>query len=497
VISNFPTKIEAGQVGFEDAARPSLPHATAGIWFTDPPYDDQVPYADLSDFFFVWLKRLLPTYAWLRDPYDPSNPLTPKAAEAVRDERKLVDGKPKDRAFYEAAMAQAFAGGRRVTREDGLGSVIFAHKTTEGWEALLSGMIKGGWVITASWPIATEMATRLRARDSAALATSVHLVCRPRTEQKTGDWADVLSQLPGRVSEWMSRLEREGIKGADLVFAYIGPALEIFSQFSRVETPDGREVPLDEYLKKVWEVVGRTALAQVLGTAEAQAQDGGVGALEEDARLTALFLWTHRSTAGNGTDTEPADDAEDDPDDEDAEENGGGPKVAKGFRLIYDIVRRFAQPLGIHLDAWEGRITEKDKGVVRLLPVSERARQLFGPEGVAGLADRIERTPAAAGQLELFPELHEAEEARPRGRRKRFAAVAARSVLTQATTLDRVHTAMLLQASGRTNGLRGLLAAEQQRGPDFFRLAQSPIPLYPEGHEERRLLEAVRMAGPR
>jgi putative DNA methylase len=79
-------------------------------------------------------------------------------------------------------MAKAFAEGRRVLREDAVGSVVFAHKTTEGWEALLSGMIRGGWTITGSWPIATEMGSRLRARESAALATSVHLICRPRPD---------------------------------------------------------------------------------------------------------------------------------------------------------------------------------------------------------------------------------------------------------------------------------------------------------------------------
>jgi len=294
----------------------------------------------------------------------------------------------------------------------------------------------------------------------------------------------------------MTRLEREGVRGADLVFACIGPALEIFSRYSRVETAEGDEVPLSQYLEKVWEVVGRTALAQVLGSAEAQASDGSAGALEEDARLTALFLWTHRST-GNGIEANWAEEADQDPDEEDDEENTGSRKAAKGFTLIFDIVRRFAQPLGIRLEAWERRIIEKEKGVVRLLPVSERARQLFGSAGVAGLADRIERMPAAAGQLELFPELHDPEEVGPRARRRRFAATAAHSVVTQATTLDRVHTAMLLQASGRTNGLRNLLAAEQERGPDFLRLSQCLIPLYPEGHEERRLLEAMMLAAPR
>jgi putative DNA methylase len=79
-------------------------------------------------------------------------------------------------------MRRAFEEGRRVVREDGVGCVVFAHKTTEGWEALLSGMIRGGWTISGSWPIATEIGARLRARESAALATSVHLICRTRPD---------------------------------------------------------------------------------------------------------------------------------------------------------------------------------------------------------------------------------------------------------------------------------------------------------------------------
>jgi adenine-specific DNA methylase len=185
VAESLPVHIE-GQVQLADACRSPLPDESAGIWFTDPPYYDAIPYSDLSDFFLVWLKRALPGNLLLRDPFDPNNPLSPKACEAVQDETKKVNGKPKDRAFFEETMAKAFAEGRRVLREDGIGSVVFAHKTTEGWETLLSGMIRGGWTITGSWPIATEMGTRLRARESAALATSVHLVCRPRPEAPPG-----------------------------------------------------------------------------------------------------------------------------------------------------------------------------------------------------------------------------------------------------------------------------------------------------------------------
>ncbi len=319
VIEAWPGSM-AGQVQCDDAMDHPIPDQSAGVWFTDPPYYDAVPYADLSDFFLVWLRRTLPGHPLLRDPFDLDNPLSPKAREAVQDETKHENGRPKDRAWFEETMAKAFAEGRRVLHEDGIGSVVFAHKTTEGWEALLSGMIRGGWTITGSWPIATERPGRLRAQDSAALATSVHLVCRPRLEDApVGDWADVLRELPGRVADWMQRLQGEGIRGADLVFACVGPALEIFSRCSRVETAEGRAVGLPEYLEKVWEVVGREALEQVLGTAEAQARNGMAGALEEDARLTALFLWTLQSTgedapsgngAGEGDGDEGADESE-------------------------------------------------------------------------------------------------------------------------------------------------------------------------------------------
>src|SRR5207253_2566917 len=104
------------------------------------------------------------------------------------------------------------------------------------------------------------------------------------------------AELPPRVAAWMERLEGEGVRGADLVFACIGPALEIYSRYRAVETAAGEDVPLAAYLEKVWEVVGRTALENVLGSTEARARNGLSGALEEDARLTALFLWTIKTT---------------------------------------------------------------------------------------------------------------------------------------------------------------------------------------------------------
>ena len=404
----------AAQSEQADASKHPLPDQTTSVWFTDPPYYDAVPYSDLSDFFFVWLKRTLPGHPLLKNRFDDTNTLTPKSEEII-DSLQLLRGVPKDKAqslglrvkgkaFYERCMTTAFSEGRRLLQQDGIGAVVFAHKTTEGWEALLSGVIDGGWTITGSWPIATERTVRPRAQESAALATSIHLVCRPRPEDgRVGDWADVLRDLPGRVGDWMQRLTGEGVRGADLIFACIGPALEIYSRYARVETAEGRDVALPEYLEKVWEVVGREALEQVLGTAEAQARNGAAGALEEDARLTALFLWTLQSTGendspGNGAGEEDDDEARGDDDEDEAPR-----RRAAGYNLSFDVARRFAQPLGIHLDDWESRIIKTEKGVVRLLAVSERGKQLFGESGVAAAADEIDATSNASPPTESVP----------------------------------------------------------------------------------------------
>ena len=120
--------LRSGQVQPADATDHPLPDQAASVWFTDPPYYDAIPYSDLSDFFFVWLKRTLPDNPLLRDPFDPDNPLSPKTVEAVQDEIKQADDRPKDRTWFEETMAKAFAQGRRILSEDGIGSVVFATK---------------------------------------------------------------------------------------------------------------------------------------------------------------------------------------------------------------------------------------------------------------------------------------------------------------------------------------------------------------------------------
>jgi hypothetical protein len=212
-----------------------------------------------------------------------------------------------------------------------------------------------------------------------------------------------------------------------------------------------------------------------------------------------LFLWTLQSTAAEENQHGGTEDTEGDeePDDEDeAAPRGKG----KGFSLIFDVVRRFAQPLGIHLPDWEGRIIETEKGVVRLIPPLARGEQLFGEEGAEAVADRIENIRTGPVQLELFPQADEQATPTVRGRRRRASADISDESLQAhrgATTLDRVHAAMILQASGRSHALRALLKSEVERGPDFLRLANALSALYPTGSDEKRLVDAMLLAVPR
>lgn len=445
-------QLESGQVQRFSATRPPLPDDTAQCFFTDPPYYDAVPYADLSDFFFVWLKRTLGDV----HPDLFGAKLAPKDEECIVDETK-----GKDRAFFERAMAEAMAEGRRVLAPDGIGVVVFAHKTTAGWEALLQAMVDAGWIITASWPIDTERPGRLRSQGSAALASSVHLVCRPRenpdgtlVQDAVGDWRAVLAELPRRIHEWMPRLAREGIVGADAIFACLGPALEIFSRWARVEKASGEVVTLREYLEHVWAAIAREALGMVFAGADASG-------FEDDARLTAMWLWT-LGAGGNGAETDEDDEA----------------RASSRYVLEYDAVRKIAQGLGVELDSL-GHLVEIRGEKARLLPVAERARYLFGGEASARPARRRRK----ARQGVLFAELEEAEASgwgslgAPRPGR---------------TVLDRLHQSMILFASGRGEALRRFLVDEGAgRDAQFWKLAQALSALYPANSEEKRWVDGV------
>ena len=168
---------------------------------------------------------------------------------------------------------------------------------------------------------------------------------------------------------------------------------------------------------------------------------------------------------------------------------------------MFDVVRRFAQPLGIHLPEWEGRVIETEKGAVRLLSVKERGKQLFGEESISVAGFRIEEQARRDPQMKFHFAINregvspEIKSRRPRKKKEITAESSSKAGVT--TTLDRVHAAMLLQASGQTNALRALLKAEVDRGPDFLRLGNALSALYPRESEEKRLLDAMLLAMPK
>jgi adenine-specific DNA methylase len=455
-----------------------LPPDAADALVTDPPYYDAFGYSDLSDFFLSWHRRHLPAQILAPLKFSPQG-TSPKQLEIVVNPSAERDGRgPKDARWFESQMGLTFEKDREVVKPGGIAVIVFAHKQTSGWEALLNSVISSGWIVSASWPIDTERPARQRAQDSAALASSVHLVCRPRENpdgslrgDDIGDWRDVLQELPRRIHEWMPRLAQEGVVGADAIFACLGPALEIFSRYSRVEKPNGDQVTLKEYLEHVWAAVSKEAISMIFAGAD-------TAGFEEDARLTAMWLWTLSTGASNGENGQESE-AEDTEEEDTEDKPAHSPKLT-GFSLEYDAARKIAQGLGAHLELLTNLVEVKGD-TARLLPVAERTKALFGKEGTESPAAKRKKS----AQLSL-PGLLEELEQEESGWTLQNAAKPGN------TTLDRLHQAMILFAAGRGEALRRFLVDDGVgKDPKFWRLAQSLCALYPSGTDERRWAEGV------
>ena len=470
----------SGTVQEATATRHPLSDDMAHCLFTDPPYYDAVPYAHLSEFFFVWLKRILAEL----HPDLFSGSTVPKEGEIVVDRPHGLSTSEKNVAFYESELTKAFAEGRRVLRPSGVGTVVFASKTTASWEAILQAVVDSGWTITGSWPIDTEMESRVSAQGQARLGSSVHLVCRPRENpdgslraDDIGDWRDALRELPTRIHEWLPRLADEGVVGADAIFACLGPALEIFSRYSRVEKASGEVVTLREYLEQVWAAVSKEALALVF-------KDADTSTFEEDARLTAMWLWT-LSAGGNGGSGSSGDTDEEE---SNADDDEASTKVStvSGYTLEYDAARKIAQGLGAHLEALTSLVEVKgDKAT--LLPVLARTRKLFGKEEALTQSRGGAKKPKTK-QMDMFVTLEqlETEEAQME------ASVADKTPAPGTTVLDRVHQTMILFGAGRSEAMKRFLV-EDGIGNDtrFWSLAQALSALYPSSSDEKRWVDGI------
>jgi putative DNA methylase len=461
-----------GTVSLASATSIPLPSDSAAALITDPPYFAAIPYGDLSDFFYVWLRRGLGHI--FSDIF--ANQITDKTDELIVTNAQCGrDGQIKDDAFFRGGMTAALRSARQVVMPGGIGVVVYAEGTTAGWEAILGAIVDSGWIVTSSWPIDTEMANRTQAHDSASLQSSIHIVCRPREERdgsaradQIGDWREVLNELPIRIHEWMPRLAAEGVVGADAIFACLGPAFEIFSRYSHVERASGEAVTLKEYLEHVWAAVAREALSTVL-------QGGDSGLLEPDARLAVMWLWTLGVGKEDQGDVRGNEGEEEDDDDEETAPT----KTAGGYVLEFDAARKIAQGLGAKLEELTQLVAVKgDKA--RLLPVSERATYLFGKADAVPVGRKAKKRQ----QLGLFAEIEEAAQEQGWGE------VGAPRAGT--TTLDRVNQAMLLFASGRSEALKRFLVEDGvgQQAP-FWKLAQALSALYPGASDEKRWVDGV------
>jgi adenine-specific DNA methylase len=458
-----------------------LPNDGAPIIVTDPPYYDAIAYGCLSDYFYVWLKRTLASVYPDLFRYE----LVPKKEEIIADLPHEMNISQKDIAFYERELTRSFTECRRVVQPDGIGAIVFASKSTASWEAILQAILNSGWVITASWPIDTERQGRVSAVDQARLQSSIHIVCRPREnpdgslrEDEIGDWRDVLQELPQRIHDWMPRLAQEGVVGADAIFSCLGPALEVFSRYSRVEKASGEQVTLKEYLEYVWAAVAKEALNMIFAGADATG-------FEEDARLTAMWLWTLSTAQGkDDLDSQMAVALNKDNENDDDEDDSKGRKKQKvgGFLLEYDAARKIAQGLGAYLEKLDHLVEIKGE-TARLLPVAERTRYLFGKDDAqAPATKRKKKQPQMT--LAFIEELEQAEAEDGWGNKD--------APRPGSTTLDRVHQAMILFAAGRAEAMKRFLV-EEGTGADarFWRLAQALAALYPSGTDERRWVEGV------
>ena len=265
-------KLPANKPGeiFQRNATARLKEVKQSVICTDPPYYDNVPYADISDFFYVWLRHNL-SDIW---PEECATLLTPKNAELVADPKR-AGSKEAAKKYFEVGMCRVMEEIANYQHLDFPATLFYAFKATEtkkekttstGWETFLQGLIDANLMITATWPMRTEMSGRLRATGSAALASSVVIACRRRSDEtpmetRGGFISALRNELPGAIQ----LLQEQNIAPVDMAQSAIGPGMRIFSRYSKVVEADGSSMLVRAALAHINEVLG-----EVLSEEEAE-----------------------------------------------------------------------------------------------------------------------------------------------------------------------------------------------------------------------------------
>lgn len=270
------------------------------VVITDPPYYDAIPYADLMDFFYVWMKRVSHVgedeHSQLASDLSPNWDAHSGDGELIDDPGAYDGDRSKSKAAYERGMAQVFEMCGRALTDSGIMVVVFAHKHPNAWESLVTSIIRAGFIAHGSWPIQTERGVRTNAITTASLASSVWLVCKKRSPAARPGWDNrVLAEMRENISVQLREFWDAGIRGPDFVWAATGPALEAYSKHPVVRKANepNATMSVGEFLNYVRRMVVDYVVGQVL-TGEQGADIAAADRLDE---VTAYYL-LHRHDFG-------------------------------------------------------------------------------------------------------------------------------------------------------------------------------------------------------
>jgi adenine-specific DNA methylase len=264
-----------------------LPDGSVTAVVVDPPYDDNVQYSELADFFYVWLKR---TQGY-RHPEWFATYLCEHGQEAVVNvsrhrgsQDKPKEAKEKAREFYRQLMTDTFRECKRILRDDGVLTVMFTHKKQEAWEALFSSLIRAGFKIMATWPVKTEGAHSLHQAKKNAAQSTVILVAREREPGAGIGYFDrrMKEEIHERARSSAERLRREGLNPVDQLVGSFGPALEVYSRYDEVRTDTGDPVGVDRAIDEASDAVSAWRIEQLAAR--------GLEGVEAEGRF-ALLCW--------------------------------------------------------------------------------------------------------------------------------------------------------------------------------------------------------------
>lgn len=273
-------------------ARARVREATGSLISTDPPYYDAVPYSDISDFFFAWIRRNL-AGCW---PDECATLLTPKADELVADAQRHGSKQGAQRHF-ERGMAELMDAVRSSQIPAAPATIYYAYKATEsegatGWSTFLQAVLDSGLQVNATWPLRTELANRMRGLGSNALASSIVLVCRPRNSAAPlASRGEFIAALRGELPEAVRLLQSGNIAPVDIAQSTIGPGIKVFSRYARVIEADGSAMSVSDALAIINGVLG-----EVL--------DGEEAELDADTRFASTWYAQHGYNPGRAGDAD-------------------------------------------------------------------------------------------------------------------------------------------------------------------------------------------------